>query len=123
TPKTWAITASDDDRCRRSELRFGGAIELRYRGREVILSRGDIVLLTAPLAGAPTDVFFEGRATVHGISLDRTKDSPASLPSNQIEAKIERPAELVWTPIKPEVAKPELQADGSVRFAAVSAKE
>ena len=47
-PKTWAMTATDDDRCRRSELRYGGPIELRYREGEVILSRGDIVLLAAP---------------------------------------------------------------------------
>ena len=65
--KTWAITATDDDRCRRSEIRFGGPLELRYRDGELILSRGDIVLLAAPLAGPPTDVFLEGRATVQGI--------------------------------------------------------
>src|SRR5262249_24223600 len=75
TPKTWAITATDDDRCRRTEFRFGGPIELRCRDGELILSRGDVVLLTAPLAGPPSDVFFEGRATIHGIALARTIDA------------------------------------------------
>jgi hypothetical protein len=123
TPKTWAIAATDDDRCRRSELRFGGPIELRYRSGELILSRGDIVLLAAPLPGPPTDVYFEGRATFNGISLVRARGVPALLPPAPIVVDIQRPAELPWTATQPEIARNELLADGGVRLAAEKVKQ
>jgi len=97
TPKTWAITATDDDRCRRTELRFGGPIEIRYRDKELLLSRGDVVLLAAPLAGPPTDVFFDGRATIHGIALARTKDAPRPWRQSPIEFELDEPAKLDWS--------------------------
>ncbi|HMC10689.1 MAG TPA: PQQ-binding-like beta-propeller repeat protein, partial [Pirellulaceae bacterium] len=78
--------------------------------------RGDVVLLTAPLGGPPSDVFFEGRATIHGIALARTKDAPAAHPPRPIEKDIEHPAELTWTATHPEIAKPERSANGSLLF-------
>jgi outer membrane protein assembly factor BamB len=119
TPTTWSLAATDDDRCRRTELRFGGPIELRCRGGELILSRGDVVLLTAPLAGPPSEVFFEGRATIHGIELARTKDAPAfPAPRLQRAAGV-----LDWQATKPEIAKPVILADGSVRLAGDKLKQ
>ena len=55
-PETVAITSTDDDRAKRSELRFGGPLELRWHAGQVILSRGDIPLVSAPLAGLPDAV-------------------------------------------------------------------
>lgn len=123
SPKTWAVTSTDDERTRRSELRYGGPIELRYRasdkqGGEVVLSRGDVVLVSAPLPAAPTEVFFEGRAAVQGISLERSSGGPALLPSPPTTFVIDRPADLLWKPTHPEITKPELLADGGVRLVA-----
>src|SRR5262245_11770316 len=123
TPKSWAITATDDDRCRRSEIRFGGPLELRYREGELILSRGDIVLLAAPLAGPPTDVYLEGRATVQGLSLVRASGLPSTLPGPPVAVEIVRPGDIGWTATKPEIARPVPQADGTLLFGADKAKE
>jgi outer membrane protein assembly factor BamB len=132
TPKSWAITATDDDRCRRTEFRSGGPIELRCRDGELILSRGDVVLLAAPLSGSPSDVFFEGRATIHGIALLRTKDAPQQRGRESMAEDANqngltdvaiayrplalRPDDLEWNASKPDVAAPEKLPDGEMRF-------
>jgi outer membrane protein assembly factor BamB len=117
-PETLAVTATDDDRCRRTELRFGGPFEIRHRGQELILSRGNIVLLAAPLAGPPEDVFFEGRAAFHGIELVRTQDDPQPAAPLPVVFETSRPAELPWTNTRPEVAQAQALPDGSLRLAA-----
>ena len=95
-PETLALTATDDDRARRTEVRFGGPMEIRWRDGELVFSRGDIVLLTAPLAGLPEDVYFEGRATFLGIAVKRTGDDPVPTPQSQITFETNKPAELPW---------------------------
>jgi outer membrane protein assembly factor BamB len=122
-PKTWAITATDDDRSRRTELRFGGLLELRWQAGELILSRGDIVLVSAPLAGPPKEVYFEGRAAFQGIDLQRASGAPSLPPSNPVVLDNERPADLPWKALHAETAPPELLATGGVRFAANEAKQ
>ncbi|MDX1946361.1 MAG: PQQ-binding-like beta-propeller repeat protein [Pirellulaceae bacterium] len=122
-PKTWALASTDDGRGLRSELRHGGPIELRHRGGELILSRGDIVLLAAPLAAPPTEVFFEGKAAFEGISLIRAQGDPQPLPELPVVLDVPRPAELPWTSSKPKVAEPQLLDDGAVRLAASNAAE
>lgn len=122
-PQTLAITATDDDRARRSELRLGGPIEIRQREGELILSRGNIVLLTAPLSGPPDDVYFDGRVAFHGLEFVRTVGDPQPFPSSPVVFDTTRPAELAWTSSKPAIAQAESQPDGSLRLAADKAKE
>lgn len=117
TPQTWAITATDDDRCRRTEFRFGGPIELRFINDELILSRGDVVLLTAPFAGCPSEVFFDGRATIHGIALTRTSDAPQSYSSRSAKERVVtkiQPAALEWKPLSASVGEIERRDSGAV---------
>ena len=122
-PKTWAITGTDDDRCRRTELRQGGPIDISYAAGELILSRGDIVLTSAPLAGPPTEVYFEGRAAFEGIALARATGVPKLLPENPVVLDIAKPAELAWQPSKPDLARIEKLPGGGVRFVADKSKE
>ncbi|HEX5105296.1 MAG TPA: PQQ-binding-like beta-propeller repeat protein, partial [Pirellulaceae bacterium] len=127
-PATWAITATDDDRCRRTELRHGGPIELRWQPAgegpgELVLSRGDIVLVSAPLSGPPTDVFFEGRAAFQGIELVRTQGGPSPLPPSPAALVIDRPADLPWKTLPAEAPPPEFLPDGGVRLAVSDAKQ
>ena len=122
-PETLALTATDDDRARRTEVRFGGPMEIRWRGGELIFSRGDIVLLTAPLAAIPEDVYFEGRATFLGIAVKRTRDDPVPLPSSAVTYETNKPVELAWQLSKPDLAKLDKQPDGVLRFSADKAKE
>jgi outer membrane protein assembly factor BamB len=122
-PETLALTATDDDRARRTEVRFGGPLEIRWRKGELLFSRGDVVLLTAPLAGIPSDVYFEGRATFLGIAVKRTRDDPVPLPSSPIVQETNKPAELAWQLSKPDIAKLEKLPDGALRLSAEKGKE
>ncbi len=123
-PKTWAITGTDDDRCRRTELRQGGPIDIGYANGELVLSRGDIVLAAAPLARPPSEIFFEGRAAFEGIALTRVAGVPTLLPPpSPVVLDIAKPSDLAWQPSKPDLARIEKQADGAIRFVADKAKE
>ncbi|MFN0018149.1 MAG: PQQ-binding-like beta-propeller repeat protein [Pirellulaceae bacterium] len=122
-PETLALTATDDDRARRTEVRFGGPMEIRWRsvvggglrGGELIFSRGDVVLLTAPIVGIPEDVYFEGRATFLGIAVKRSGDDPVPLPSAPISFATNKPAELAWQLSKPDISFERLP-EGAVRL-------
>jgi outer membrane protein assembly factor BamB len=124
-PTHYAIAATDDDRSRRTNLQNGGAMAIRFRNGELVISRGDIVLLAAPFAGLPTDAFFEGSAQFEGIALVRTSDFVAVPPEPPRPVRFEsnRPAELTWTSTKPELLEPQSQADGSLRVQANNLKE
>jgi hypothetical protein len=122
-PETFALTATDDGRSRRSEIRAGGTIDLRYRDGELILSRGDVALVRARLPGSPDDVYFDGKAAFHGITLVRTTGGPPQNAQHPIVAEIERPADLPWTEQLHEGAKVERLPDGSIELAANQAKQ
>lgn len=118
TPKTWALTATDEERSRRCELRFGGPVELRYRDGELILSRGDIVLLAAPLPGAPTAVFWEGRARVEGLELVRASGGPFRLSPGPVAVDVTRPGDLAWQKTANTPATLDKFSAGAVRLSA-----
>jgi outer membrane protein assembly factor BamB len=88
-PKTYETVATDEGRCARTEYRYGGAVEVRFVDGELLLSRGDVVLLAAALEGKPSEVFFDGRAMINGIALVRTKDAPRKYVSRSDEQQTE----------------------------------
>ncbi|HEX3658686.1 MAG TPA: PQQ-binding-like beta-propeller repeat protein [Pirellulales bacterium] len=55
-PSPELLAATDGDRYRRTA---GGPIELRYQDGLVVLSRGDVLLLAAPLAGKPDRIVLD----------------------------------------------------------------
>jgi outer membrane protein assembly factor BamB len=122
-PATWAQTGTDDDRGRRSELRQGGPLEFRYLDGEIVLSRGDIVLTSAPLAGPPADVVLEGRAVFEGISLIRTDGAPERRPALGEAIEAPPPAEWNWQVTRQDLGKVEKLTGGGVRFSASNAAE
>ncbi|HND52167.1 MAG TPA: PQQ-binding-like beta-propeller repeat protein, partial [Pirellulaceae bacterium] len=139
TPKTWSLLSSDAGRCRRTEIRFGGPLELRHRDGQVILSRGDIVLLVAPMEQPPDTVLFGGKATFHGITLVKTKDGPpvkigwpeddGAVPAarTDIAARADRgeasqPATWQWAEKLPDSARLERRPEGGVRLVVDEAK-
>lgn len=123
-PNKVFIAGTDDGRGRRTELRFGGPLELSYEAGEVRLSRGDILLVSAPLAQRPDEVYFEGNGImVPGIALVRHQPLRAlAFDHSEVQA-ITKPADLKWEATKPESAKATLLPDGSVRIEADPAKE
>lgn len=122
-PERFFLTATDEGRCLHTEIRFGGPFEIRHHDGEVILSRGDVVLLRAPLAAAPTDVYFEGRAAFQGIALVRSKDFPAREPPPSIVADVPQPANLNWSEHLSEGTRLERLADGAIQLIADGVKQ
>lgn len=122
-PQEFTCAASDAGRTRRTNVRAGAPMELRCCGGEAVLSHGDIVLLRAPLAAMPSEVYFEGQATFYGVAAGRSL--PPERPAGELQnvVAIEPPAQLQWTEQLKEGARLERSADGSVQLVAEDAKE
>ncbi|MFM7843742.1 MAG: hypothetical protein ACKPEY_05875, partial [Planctomycetota bacterium] len=128
-PHTWSLVASDAGRNRRSALRITAPVELRQRDGRLILSRGDIVLVQAPLAAPLTDLFVAGKATFHGITVIRTKDGPTT-DDLWPEVTREPPAgiqslplnELPWQGDLADVGQWESRAGNAIQFSSTGAK-
>lgn len=86
TPQSWQLTANDGGRNWRTQIAQGGPYQLRHRQGELLLSRGDIVLLRAPLKNLPEDVFFQGRASIVGI--DWQRERPVVAPAEPEQADV-----------------------------------
>lgn len=72
-PATYSLVASDNDRYDRS---LPGAIEIRHQAGTLVMSRGDIRLLTAPLEKPPTEVYFDKHAVFRTFSMYRGEPVP-----------------------------------------------
>jgi outer membrane protein assembly factor BamB len=68
-PIRWGLLTTDNG----SYVRAGtGTFDLRYQDGGIVLARGGVPLLTAPLPGRPDEVFVEGQFRLRGISIHRT---------------------------------------------------
>jgi len=90
-PAGYVTVARDDGRAIRTNSAGVHHIELRYTDGLVTLARGDVRLVEAPLAGPPTDVFFEGAATFRDLALVAAAPipslrSPAARPATDLLA-------------------------------------
>ena len=89
---------------------------LRFRHGELIVSRGDIVLLRATFDGLPTETYFHGRFPIGRLAMMRAEGDllaePELLP---VAADVVRPADLRWkaTRAGTEVKR---SSDGSVEL-------
>lgn len=94
-PATFALAASDNDRARRTGE---GPFDLRYADGRVYVSRGDILLLTAPLAGPPDGVYFEGNAVLKGIGLAHVEGMPQCWTGEDLERPnyFDYPTPVAW---------------------------
>ncbi|MBI3861720.1 MAG: hypothetical protein HY290_07475, partial [Planctomycetia bacterium] len=103
-PATFALVATDNDVYQRS---LAGAIEIRHQHGALVINRGDLRLLTAPLEARPAEVYFDKRAWLRTITMYRADPFPEpKLVSREREltgvlpAKDSTPASLDW-PIQP----------------------
>lgn len=121
-PISYRLAATDFGRGMRTEVRYGGPYELRYHNQEIILSRGDVALIRAPLHGPPEDVFFEGKAVFTGLTMVKTEDVPfAPLPRLDSNSAA-RPALWTWKEQLSEGAALTKHADGAIELTANNAK-
>ncbi|EAQ77851.1 PQQ-binding-like beta-propeller repeat protein [Blastopirellula marina] len=99
------LAASDNFADRRSDLHEAPITWFYYDAQqhEMVLFRGEIELLRAPLSGPPTEVLFEGKAGMRGLDFQRLSELPrTSRLELPIVAEINRPADLPWTERLPE---------------------
>ncbi len=123
-PATFALTSTDAGRAARSEVRFsGGPLEIRWQAGDLLLSRGDIVLLRAPLSAPPQDVYFDGKAAFIGIELVPIKDAPDLAAPPPVMAEFLKPAELDWHEQLTEKAQVIKHPDGSIELIADGSNE
>lgn len=69
-----------------------------YADGRVYVSRGDILLLTAPLAGPPDGVYFEGSAVLKGIGLAHVEGMPSRWTGEDLEQPnyFDYPQPVTW---------------------------
>lgn len=116
-PKTLALTATDDERSYRTSRDGQATIDLFWRRGELVLARGGIELLVAPLDGPPTEVLFDGRACFLGLTMTRIGDLPppsGAAPPTLVE---DAPARLDWQATTPAGSRFDLSPSGSVALA------
>lgn len=137
-PETYLLVATDAARARRTEIRRGGTFEIRWHAGELLLSRGDIVLLRAPCPQLPDEVYWQGKAAFHGVAAVRSLPPEPSEPAGEakpaaaaatgeepptvVTFDTQRPADLTWTPKLGPGAQFTTGADGAVELTADKAE-
>lgn len=89
-PARWVFAGGDGDRYRRSGI---GTAELHFADGRLIMTRGDLQLLSVPFAGPPDEVYLELNAYVRGLDLVPSAIPPAPL---NLPPKPWTPARLNW---------------------------
>jgi len=106
-PQSMALWALDNGKYARTRI---GTVEIRCQGGRIVLSRGDLVLLSVPFPGLPQEVYVQGTLNLRGMTV--LSSAPAPLPAvakRPVVLRVDKPADAAWqlTPAEP--------ADG-VRF-------
>jgi len=104
-PNTWSLVATDRGRHDRLHL---GVFEVRHQAGRLILSRGLIRLLDAPLAEPPREVYLEGAARFSTFAMYRC--DPVAWPNfreHRIVHDLRQPAHAVWRSWTPTVPNAE----------------
>ncbi len=122
-PATTTLVATDGDRCRRTEMRPAACLMFRHEAGELIVSRGDIEILRAPLPFAITEAFVEGGASIYGLEMVRFDGGAAPVAAFPLVTTIDQPATLPWEQKLGEGAVFETLPDGAVRLVANQAKQ
>lgn len=94
-PTAYALVATDDDRYERTGA---GPIEIRHQDGALVVSRGDVRLITAPLVSPPTEVYFDRRAWLRTFAMYRGEPlpDPREAPAANVLAS-HKPAALEWS--------------------------
>ncbi len=114
-PATLALIGSDNDRYARTG---GGPITLHYHDGQLVMTRGDVQLLSAPLPAQPSEVHFEGSAVWRGIALVRCGPPPLEDEPRPVVLRSDKPARLPWRFNPLRGARLQKSDDGPVRLVA-----
>lgn len=114
-PATYALIATDNDRYDRS---YSGPLDLRHQEGAMVLSRGDVRLLTAPLSGPPAEVYFDKQGWLRTLTMYRGEPMADEPPSAVHDLLVpENPASLTWSTDLPQGATFKSIGQGFVRLA------
>jgi hypothetical protein len=122
-PDWQALTATDDGRGRRASFRDAGTLQLYWHHGQLVLCRGDVTLIRAPLAGPPQEVLFDGHIALHGIEAIRCQRFPDPPAERPIVFQTDRPADLEWDEHLGKGARLEETPDGALYVSATEATE
>lgn len=118
-PRSLALAATDDERGYRTSRDGQAAFDLFWRRGELVLARGGIELLAAPLDGPPSEVLLQGQACLLGLTMKRTSELPPPIapPTAPPPAVVEiAPARLDWSATTPAGARFALLPSGGVEL-------
>jgi tetratricopeptide (TPR) repeat protein len=113
-PDTFALWAGDEGRFSRCG---GGTFALHYEEGNLVMTRGNLRMLSVPFSGPPAEVYFEGKAMIRGMALVPCRGvapPPATLPLAMDRAK---QAEMVWTNQSPARYQLNVSPEGAVELA------
>ncbi len=110
-----ALLAGDD---RRSGRTLSGTYEIRHQDAALVMTQGDVRLLTVPLAGPPTEVYLEGSsALLRELTMYRGEPVPEQPPAaRQVVLGGQRPDRLRWRESLPPGAALKKLSDGRVEL-------
>ena len=125
-PQSPILVATDEERSFRTSPNGLGPIDIAWREGQLLLSRGDVRLLAAPLAGSPDDVYLEGHAGFRGLTMVRVEgvpplDKPAVAPEHPVTGEFTA-AKEIWKTETPTGATWTQHDDGSVELAVAKTK-
>jgi outer membrane protein assembly factor BamB len=127
---SWTLVSTDEDRSYRTSPSGFLPLELYWRESELVLARGAIPLLVAPLATPPREVIFDGRAAIRGLAIVHATEFP-SAESLIGKAAGEKPANVAaadrpgrtWRENLAPGAHRATPAPGTIELAAMNAKD
>jgi len=114
-PAEYALWATSEDYYRRCGI---GSVEVHVRAGHLFLVRGDLMLLSVPMAGLPSEVYFEGSALIRGLTWFESKWTPEPVPVQPAILKSDRPADLPWEVNPTDGITLERLSDGPIELAA-----
>jgi outer membrane protein assembly factor BamB len=115
-----ALLATDS---RRGRQTAAGTYQVRHQNGSLVMTKGDVRLLTVPMAEPPAEVYFEGESLLlRDIALFRGEPAPDDPVCHRtVLMRSDRPAVLPWQESDPTVARLERLGDRGVELRANNA--
>lgn len=116
-----SLAATDGDLYRRS---YPGVVDLRYQDGQLLLTRGNLRLMSVPMPGPPEEVVFDGKAGFETLEMVQAEPLP---PQPELFERIvfhtDQPAFQPWETDLPAQAQFLRLPDGSVKLQAEGLKQ
>ncbi|MEX1040602.1 MAG: PQQ-binding-like beta-propeller repeat protein [Pirellulaceae bacterium] len=103
-PEAYRLTASDDYRVHRSEAREASSYAFFYdeQSAEIVIYRGEVEAVRAPLPGPPDTMLWQGEAIIDQLAIVPLEDLPVGPSELPLVSDISRPGDLDWKGELPE---------------------